>query len=121
MKIAIDYDKTWNAQPGTFFDIAEVFHFNLNEVYVVTARSATKDNILELDKDTQSGSLLEMALSNGIVKKIIYADGVAKRWALHHYHDLDIDIWIDDKPDNILNNSTATKPVLEEWRTNGRV
>ena len=121
LKIAIDYDKTWTADPGTFFDIAEVFHFNLNEVYIVTARSATKDDIFEVGQETEASKLLLHAEQEGIIKDIIYCDGVAKRWALHHYHDLDIDIWIDDKPQSILYNSTATKEILEEWRANGRV
>lgn len=119
IKIAIDYDRTWNADSGAFYDVAKTFYDRGHTVYVVTARSATKDNIFE-EKDIAAANLLD-AEQTGIVQDVIYCDGVAKRWALHHYHDLDIDIWIDDKPQSILYNSTATKEILEEWRANGRV
>lgn len=119
MKIAIDYDKTWTADPDVFFEIAYQFASVGHEVYIVTARSPTKDTI---GIDNEYGAVIvEQALKAGWVKKVIYADGVAKKWALHHFHDLDIDIWIDDKPQGILTNSTATKEILKEWRDNGRV
>lgn len=119
MKIAIDYDKTWTADPHTFASIADNFSSVGHEVYIVTARSATKDYI-GIDGE-EAANYVPDAIDAGWIKDVIYCDGVAKKWALHHYHDLDIDIWIDDKPQSILENSTATKEILKEWRANGRV
>jgi hypothetical protein len=125
MKIAIDYDRTWTADPLVLLHVATVFHGAGHQCYIVTARSPTKDNIFSpvnfgepLD---EAAELLLGAEQDGVIEDILYCDGVAKRWALHHYHDIDVDIWIDDKPDNILANSTATKEILAEWRANGRI
>jgi hypothetical protein len=104
MIIALDYDKTYTLAPSFWDDFILMADDYGHMVYIVTARSPTKDTI-----------------EDGLPCEVIYCDGVAKRWALHHFHDIDPDIWIDDKPDNILFNSTATKEQLTEWRANGRV
>jgi hypothetical protein len=51
---------------------------------------------------------------------VIYCDGVAKRFHCHWFADdgkgWDPDVWIDDKPEGIDKNSTATKEILAVWR-----
>lgn len=101
MKIALDYDHTYNVDKS-FWDYVIVGAEHVgHKVYIVTARHQEKDNI-------------DDRVMEGV--PIIYCNGVAKRWHLHHNHNLDIDVWIDDRPDNIIANSTATKEVLDAWR-----
>lgn len=101
MKIALDYDKTYTLDP-TFWNIfiASARERGDHEVRIVTARSPTLDNI-----DGKVGNV-----------PIIYCDGVAKKFVCTHYAKWVPDIWIDDKPENINNNSTATPEQLDEWR-----
>lgn len=106
MKIALDYDGTYNTNRKFWNDFCQLTREWGHQVYIVTARSPHKDRI-PIDR------LPPLEL----IENIIYCDGIAKKWHLHHHYDLDIDIWIDDRPDNILNNSPATKEVLAAWRT----
>lgn len=103
MRIALDYDLTYTADP----DLWDLFIDNCihigHDIRIVTTRSPTKD------------PLSEIQFPWGDIP-VIYCDGVAKRFVCHHYHDFDVDIWIDDKPQGVDNNSTATKEVLEKWR-----
>lgn len=101
MKIALDYDRCYNVDPDAWDEFICLFESRGHEVIIVTARSQTKDNI-------------DDRVLHGI--DIIYCDGVAKKWFCHHHADTDFDVWIDDKPEGIISNSTATKEVLEKWR-----
>lgn len=100
LKIALDYDQTVTTDPDFWYAFRELVASYGHDVRIVTARSPTKDNI---DKH-----LVDVP--------IIYCDGVAKRFVCHHFHDWDPDIWIDDKPQSVDNNSTATKEILKDWR-----
>lgn len=104
MKIALDYDKTYNTDPhfwDAFVELSEVYG---HEVRIVTARSPNHDRI-----DNRVNGL-----------KVIYCDGVAKRFVCHffaeNYQGWDPDVWIDDKPESVDKNSNATKEILEKWR-----
>lgn len=100
MKIALDYDKTFTADPGlwrTFAHFAKQFG---HEVRIVSARHQVKDNI-----DAKVHPI-----------EVIYCDGVAKQWFCHHVAEWEPDIWIDDKPKNIYENGPLTRQQLEEWR-----
>jgi 5'(3')-deoxyribonucleotidase len=101
MKIALDYDGTYSSDPSlwdTFvLDAVERGH----EVYIVTARDDRYD---ELDNSFPHTS------------GVIYCRGVAKKWWCHHFPRIDFDIWIDDKPESLFENSTATREQLDEWR-----
>jgi len=110
MKIALDYDKTFNLDPqfwSTFERLA--YHYG-HEVKIVTARSPVDD---PLSKDRVHDI------------PVIYCDGIAKRFFCHWFADRtggvnnrswDPDVWIDDKPEGVGANSNATKEVLEKWR-----
>lgn len=107
MKIALDYDNTYT-KDKIFWDIFVESAFRLgHEVRIVTARSPILDRI-----DHKVHPLL--------IDNVIYCDGVAKRFVCHFFADnhqgWDPDIWIDDKPSSIDNNSKATKGILDLWR-----
>lgn len=100
MKIALDYDRTYNVDKpfwDAFVELSEIYG---HEVRIVTARSPVHDKV--------DGRV------NGL--RIIYCDGVAKRFHCHWFADWNPDVWIDDKPEGIDKNSTATKEILEKWR-----
>lgn len=105
MKIALDYDGTYNKDREFWNEYLSLCEVRGHLVYVVTARSPEKDLIP-----------VEKLPPPHLFEGVIYCNGIAKRWHLHHHYDLDIDIWIDDRPDNIMNNSPATKEVLAAWR-----
>jgi hypothetical protein len=107
VKIALDYDRTYQHEKDFWDAFLLLSKAAGHQVWIVTARSPVKDRLTTGQVSSATRELLQ---------DIIYCDGIAKRWALHHFHDLDIDVWIDDKPDNILENSSATKEVLKGWR-----
>src|SRR5690606_23643737 len=42
--------------------------------------------------------------------------GVAKKWYLEHFGPGKVDIWIDDNPYSIIQNSTISPDDLRKWR-----
>lgn len=106
MKIALDYDNTYTAAPEMWTRVVETMHAFGHTVYVVTARDERYDN---------TTGLIELATR----LPVIYCRGVAKRWFCHHFGP-DIDIWIDDKPESILENSATHRDALAEWRAGER-
>jgi hypothetical protein len=105
LKIALDYDKTFNLDPDFWSEFEILAHKYKHEVRIVTARSPKLDR---LSKDRVRDI------------PVIYCDGVAKRFVCTHFAD-DYkgwipDVWIDDKPESVDKNSTATREILEEWR-----
>lgn len=106
MKIALDYDLTYSADPA--FWRSFVLRANLagHEVRIVTARD---------DRYDRTAPLAEV---EGFLP-VIYCRGIAKKWYVTHFvPDFAVDIWIDDKPESIAQNSTATPEGLAEWRAN---
>jgi len=109
MKIALDYDKTYNVDKEFWNKFVQLCFEYGHDVRIVTARSPTDDPLSE-DKVPDI--------------PVIYCDGIAKRFFCHWFVDKksvdergwDPDVWIDDKPEGIGQNSTATKEILEEWR-----
>lgn len=105
MKIALDYDLTFTLDPVMWEEFIILAERSGHEVRIVTARSPVHDNI-----NNQIDGLVD----------IIYCDGVAKRfhceWFAENGDGWMPDIWIDDKPQSVDNNSTATREVLAKWR-----
>lgn len=99
MRIALDYDETYTLNPNFWNDFISASIRNGVDIRVVTARSPVHDVIPE-----------------PFSIPIIYCDGVAKRFVCHHFNGWDPDVWIDDKPQAVDNNSTATREWLAEWR-----
>lgn len=110
MKIALDYDKTYNLDKDFWNDVVSIARTYGHEVRIVTARSPVDD---PLTPDRRDGI------------PIIYCDGIAKRFFCHWFAEKDggvnnrswdPDVWIDDKPEGVGQNSNATKEILENWR-----
>ena len=100
MKIALDYDGTYTADPDMWDNfIAVVLNFD-HDIRVVTHRHETLDNV-----DDQ------------FIIPVIYTDGVAKKWFCEHRGDRWVpDVWIDDKPKGILENGPLTEEEIQLWR-----
>ncbi|QTG12383.1 hypothetical protein G6M86_03610 [Agrobacterium tumefaciens] len=107
MNIALDYDSTYTADPtmwDAFIEMAaQVFG---HDIRIVTARD---------DRHDRTPALIELEKR----LPVIYCRGVAKQWYLsHHGEGFVPHIWIDDKPESILANSTFAPDKLAEWRAN---
>lgn len=104
VKIAVDYDQTYTSDPELWKDFMDKAAARGHQVFIVTARSEELDNC----------ETLEFLYEEGF--EVYYTNGVAKRfWCLHNGPGV-VDIWIDDKPQNILENSISTPEYLQEWR-----
>lgn len=107
MKIALDYDKTYTLDKEFWDDVIYRAEKRGHEVRIVTTRSPSLDLITD-DRLPCQGF------------PVVYCDGVAKRFHCHFFADdykgWDPDVWIDDKPEGVDNNSTATKEILQKWR-----
>lgn len=102
MNIALDWDDTYTKAPGLwlrFIYLAEDFG---HDVRIVTHRHSELDEI---------GSPFPANIP------IYYTNGVAKKWWLEANTDWTPDVYIDDKPEGILNNSDKSKEWLAEWRS----
>ena len=97
MKIALDYDDTFSKYPEFWSKVSTLAEISGHDIRIVTARHHKLDK-LNLDLP------------------IIYCNGVAKAWWCHHYEDFDPDVWIDDKPKSVYENSSASKEWLADWR-----
>ncbi len=104
MKIALDYDNTYTLDPDGWNIFIETMISRGHEIYIVTHRH------YELDK-----------IPHDIKIHIIYTNGVAKKLYTWAFHGVEIDVWIDDKPETVFENSKATKEWLEEWRATRNV
>lgn len=109
MKIALDYDNTFNLDRDFWTEFAEMAEEWGHEVRIVTARSPTDDRLA----------------SNRVAGlPVVYCDGIAKRFFCRWFvdktatdvHGWNPDIWIDDKPESIGQNSSATEEILKNWR-----
>ncbi len=100
MRVALDYDNTYTLDPPVWNGIIREFQQWGHEVRIVTFRHQLHDNI--------------DYMVNGL--KVIYTDGVAKKFFCHHMAVWDPDVWIDDKPENIINNGVLTQQEIHSWR-----
>lgn len=108
LRIALDYDNTFTADPMFWQYFVEMAKDYGHTVTIVTMRSATIDAIADhVLKDVPVG--------------LIYCDGNPKRKYCKDNHDTEFDIWIDDHPEGIHLGSAYTPEQLIEWRANGRV
>lgn len=104
MKIALDYDNTYSADPGLWNAFGLIAYRYGHEIRIVTARDERHDRTAPLIEAEQHFP-------------VIYCRGVAKKWYLTHFHpDFPVDVWIDDKPESILANSAFPPEGLAEWR-----
>lgn len=106
MKIALDYDHTYSADPAFWGGFIRLCEYSGHEIRIVTARDERFDRTEPLEK-----------IEDHI--PVIYTRGIAKRWYCEHFvEDFMPDIWIDDRPESILENSTTSPDALALWRKN---
>lgn len=105
MRIALDYDGTYNRDPQMWDNFIRMAQKEGHEVVVVTFR----DRILDWCPDLAH-------LESGMNVRLYCTGGVAKLWWMSHFGDSIPDIWIDDNPKGIYENSTFSPAQLTEWR-----
>ncbi len=104
MKIALDYDKTYTADAVFWNAFLQVARAAGHEVRIVTVRDERLDRTAPL-----------VALEDRL--PVIYTRGVAKEWFCTHFTDGWMpDIWIDDSPKSIFENSAFSPEGLAAWR-----
>lgn len=103
-RIALDYDHTFTADPPFWREFIRMCRARGHDVRIVTARDEAHDCTPEL-----------YALEREIV--VIWCRGVAKQYHCEHFAKWVPDIWVDDKPINILNNSATSPDGLVKWRS----
>lgn len=104
MKIALDYDKTYTADRVFWSAFVTAAREHGHDVRIVTIRD---------DRYDRTQPLIELEAHI----PIIYTRGVAKHWYCTHFGDgFTPDVWIDDKPRTIFENSDATPEALVQWR-----
>jgi hypothetical protein len=108
MNIALDYDGTYTLDPLFWDWFIGKSSVAGHTVFIVTARSEI------LDKN----ETLRRLHREGV--RVIYCDGVAKKHVLlmlaQHEPNIKIDVWIDDRPESVTQNSSASLDQLSEWR-----
>lgn len=104
-KIAIDFDNTITTDFDGWVGVMTTLRDRGFDVFVVTARSSQLDRCDGLDW-----------IEYDVGFPVFYTNGVAKKWWCLHNGPGEVDIWIDDKPENILNNSTTPPEDLIVWR-----
>lgn len=100
--IALDYDNTYTRHPEYWNTAIHLGKAHGIRYVIVTYRDERFDRTAELD-------LLSITVP------VYYTRGVAKKFFMEHFGE-HIDNWIDDRPETILSNSTATPDVLSDWR-----
>lgn len=104
MKIALDYDQTYTLDPMFWSRFVSTAKLDGHDVRILTIRDERFDR-------TQALAELEQRV------QVVYTRGVAKRWYCSHFTDGFMpDIWIDDRPQTIINNSETTPEDLARWR-----
>lgn len=103
MKIALDYDGTYSADPALWSAFIQIALASGHDVCIVTARSDRLDRtppLVDLEEEV----------------RVIYTRGIAKKWFLEHFGEFIPDIWIDDRPESIFSNSSMSPAELDKWR-----
>ncbi len=103
MNISLDYDNTYTVDPECWKKVIRSFQSSGHKVFCVTMRSKELDYHKDFD-------LLELL---GV--KNVFCDGVSKRRVTEDLG-IKIDVWIDDTPEGIPNDSHYTVEDLRLWR-----
>lgn len=102
--IAIDYDETYTADPHMWHELMGIMQTSGHYVFICTYR----DDRYDVDET------LKFIEEDGF--DIVYTRGVAKKWWCEQFGPGKVDIWIDDKPNRIYENSSLSVEGLKEWR-----
>jgi hypothetical protein len=105
LKIALDYDATYTLDPP-FWDevILLIKHFG-HEVFLLTYRDERYD---WTDEMTHLEEVMEIP--------VYCTRGVAKKWWAEHFGPGKVDVWFDDNPASVFQNSSFAPDALAEWR-----
>lgn len=110
MKIAFDYDGTISEDFRGWLTMMQYMRVRGHDVFVVTFR----DERYDINSDLED--------LDGYGFNIYYTRGVAKRFWCEQFGPGHVDVWIDDKPEAIIDNSKFPKEELTLWREeNARV
>lgn len=107
MRIALDFDGTYTLDPDFWNAFIVNALANGHDVFMVTFRNDLFDTSSEL---RWIGHTLKI--------KVYFTRGVAKRWWCLHHGPGEVDVWIDDTPEAILENSPMTPADIQRWRDN---
>lgn len=83
--ISVDYDGTYSADPATFDLIISELQANGHEVMIITARG---------DNDP-------VKVNSNLGIKVYYTEGADKDPYMRDTHGINIDIWIEDRPQSV--------------------
>lgn len=86
--IALDYDGTYTADPDMWNRVIELFKSYGWRVLVVTARRDTEENVAEVQVPGCS---------------VVFTRLSPKEWFMRENRGINVDIWIDDDPNVIIN------------------
>jgi len=104
MKIALDYDHTYSLDPIFWNQVIRAARRTGHDIRVVTARDDRLDRTAQLVE-------LEKRLP------VIYTRGIAKKWFCTHFGEGFVpDVWIDDRPESVIDNSDSSVESLADWR-----
>lgn len=83
MKIALDFDDTYTADPELWDEFVASAKNRGHSVVVVTGRRRTEENVADVQVPGCS---------------VIFTELLAKEWYCSHFHKCTFDIWIDNEP-----------------------
>lgn len=101
---ALDFDNTYTRTPQLWDIFISEARKSGNRVFIVTYRDEELDRDYRLD-----------ALERNQLVPVFYTGGVAKKFFMQRAG-FNIDVWIDDKPETLFENSPMTPDKLAEWR-----
>jgi hypothetical protein len=104
MRIALDYDGTFTEDRGFWTEFISRAQDRGHTIHIVTFRTKGIDDIPE-----------EQELKSWMDVETVYTDRNAKRRFCDE-QGLQIDVWIDDQPELIVNESTWDAKQLAAWR-----
>lgn len=105
MRIALDYDQTYTADPEMWDAAIEVFRVSGHEAVLLTYRD-----------DRFDWTDLMTHLQDVMKVPVYCTRGVGKAWWSLHFGPGKIDIWIDDNVKSITDNSSFDPEGLAKWR-----
>lgn len=107
--IALDYDETYTADPLFWREFMSSARERGHNVFICTYRDDRFDRTDELDFLEQDDF------------DVVYTRGVAKRFWCEQFGPGKVDVWIDDEPEAILNNSNLSVDGLHVWRGGNKI
>lgn len=104
MRIALDYDDTFTADKTAWIRFIQLFQDYGHQIIIVTMRDGEADWHSDF-KDLYDKYGISTIFCNGESKR-----DVTERMGV------EIDVWIDDRPEGISHGSTFSSDKLDEWR-----